>query len=152
MRGRIVETVVSGVFAGLYFGLFAQPLSFWTVDRLTTALSLGIGPALAVVWIGAEVVFFLVPFVVIGVWASRSKRDGLLPALAALAVFWLPVLVSAMSALAFGVPGPGFGGIGGAVVTWLALAADIAASAIGLVLVFFVGRRGWTPRQTIAAH
>lgn len=152
MRNRIVETVVAGVFAALYYGVCAQPLSFWTVDRLTTALSLGIGPGLAVVWIGAEVLFFLVPFIAIGVWASRSKRDGLIPALAALAAFWLPVLMSAMSALAFGVPGPAFGGIGGAVVTWLAFAADIAASAIGLALVFFVGRRGWTPLHPAAAQ
>lgn len=136
MRTRIIEVTVSAVLAGLYYGLIAHPVLFWIVDRLTSSVSLNPGPVLAAIWLVAEILVFLPPFIALGMWATMSETRGIPGAAASLLVFWAPRLILAVGALAFGVTMPAFSGIGGALSTWPGFAADLAASAIGLALVF----------------
>lgn len=152
MRIRIVEAVAFGALAAVYYALCAHLLLHWTVDLASTAFSLSVGPALAALWIAGEVVFFLVPFILVQLWATKFDRSGLFAALGVLAAFWLPALISVLGELAFGVPVQPFGGIGGALATWFPLAADLAASVIGLGLVLWSRGRRVMPLDPVAAH
>ena len=152
MRARLTDSVVWGLLAAIYYAFFAHQLMFWTVDGLASAFSLAIGPALAVAWVGAEALFFLVPFIAVRLWSARSNRSGLYGALGSLAAFWLPAVAVAAGGLAFGVPESGFSGLGGAVTPWLALAADLAASAIGFGLVVLPDAGRMTAMPSSAAH
>jgi len=115
-----------------YFALISQPLLMSTADDITEIFGLSFGPALAVMWLALELIFVLVPFVVL---AAAPLRVPHWIWIAPLAAFAVPVLVVVGGSALGGAATVEYSGIGGALMSSVALKADALALVAGSVLV-----------------
>jgi hypothetical protein len=125
------------VLSAAYYVLLAQPLLQSTVDDLTQMFGLTVSPTLAVLWVVAEVVFVLLPFVLIAVVPVRlPHRIWLAP----LTVFMTPLLINLSSAAMSGASVLEYSGIGGALMSTVVIKVDVLSLAVGCLLVDLVRR------------
>lgn len=117
--------------AAAYYALAAPALLRSTVDDLTQVFSLSPSPTLAILWFAAEVIFVLAPFVLIAGAPIRMPRSSWLGPLAVLAI---PIVVSATMSALGGAGTIDYSGIGGALMSSVAIKADALALLAGCVL------------------
>jgi transcriptional regulator with XRE-family HTH domain len=132
-RARLLVSLVTcAVLTAVYYGLIALPLTRSTVSDAAEVFGLTIGPALAMTWFASEVIFVLLPFLLIAIVPTLLPRwVWAVP----LAVFVVPsALVAGYSALG-GAAVLDYPGLGGALMPSLALKADALALVLGCALV-----------------
>lgn len=129
---------VTALLAFAYYTVVCQPLLLTTVDDISLVFDLELGPALATVWFCAEVAFVLVPFLVLAALPVRGPR-GIWAA--PLAAFLVPSLIAVAAGALGGAWQSAYPGIGGALVSSIALKADLLALISGCMLVAALDRR-----------
>lgn len=122
--GQFIATVLTLLAVAAYFLWVAQPLLLSTMDDVTEVFGLVPGPALAVAWFIAEVVFLSAPFLVMSVVPSRLPRWSVALPLIVLAALALP---PSLASLIGGAQFVEYSGIGGALKTSVVMKADALA-------------------------
>jgi transcriptional regulator with XRE-family HTH domain len=142
-----VALIACAALTAAYYALIALPLARSTVNDVAEVFGLPVGPALAITWFTAEVVFVLVPFILIAIAPAALPRWAWAVPLTILA---LPAVASLGYSLLAGSAALDYSGIGGALMPSIALKADLLAALLGCTLVHVVRGRRTHPARASA--
>jgi len=140
-RADVLAFVIAAVVSFVFYYAIAQPLLFSTVDDITSLFGLGVSPLTGVIWILAEGLFMLVPYLLLAPIASLTHSRSRLLWLAPALTFVIPVGLSIAWGATLGAPAGGFSGIGGSLIPSIALKTDVVASIAGCLIAAAFARR-----------
>lgn len=138
LRGRrAAQYAACFVASAAYYLFIAQPVLVSVVGDLAEILGLMPGPALTFTWIACEALFVAAPFVLLAAFTARLPRRIWI---APLAAFALPALLTLGASALAGSTYP-YPGIGGALMSSVAIKVDLLAVASGSVAIALSARR-----------